>query len=140
MFPPSLGTKSIYRHPHPLSDIEYLIIKKRRNYISYQQYLALCKKYGLSKEDADNLSGYFHQIGVFLHFRDDIYLSKTVFLNHRWVTKGVYNVLDNKKVLANKGRFSDEDLKHIWQGEGFDEKRGELLRLMKNDKFRICLR
>ncbi|MEZ4677014.1 MAG: COR domain-containing protein [Caldilineaceae bacterium] len=41
--------------------------------------------------------------GIFLHFRDDWDLRDTVFLNHEWVTDGVYKVLDNETVKAQQG-------------------------------------
>jgi hypothetical protein len=75
---------------------------------------------------------------VFLHFKDDLELKKTVFLNHEWVLRGVYNVLDNKKVIQQNGVFNNSDLEDIWHEEHFKDKEAELLALMKNEKFELC--
>lgn len=49
------------------------------NYISENEYLELCKKHYRNEESALFLSGYFHDLGVLLHFQDDIDLKDTVF-------------------------------------------------------------
>ncbi len=107
-----------------------------RDYISYEEYLSLCETYGLSEERALVLSDYFHRLGVILHFRDSLALRDTIFLNHEWVTKGVYNVLDNQDVIGNHGHFTDNDLVTIWSGKEYQDKRPHLVHLM--EKFEIC--
>lgn len=109
-----------------------------KDYISYNEYLHICNSYGLDEERALWLGQYFHDLGVILHFQDDIILRKTIILNYEWVTQGVYNVLDNKKVIGNKGRFSDDDLIYIWSDSRYIDKHHELLSLMKNRKFELC--
>jgi small GTP-binding protein len=108
------------------------------NYISYDKYLAICRKYDLNEERALYLSEFFHDIGVILHFQQDIDLRETVILNHEWVTKGVYKVLDSEIAKNKKGKFNDCDLITIWNEDIYKEKRHELLSLMKNQKFELC--
>jgi GTPase SAR1 family protein len=109
-----------------------------RNYISYDEYLEVCGAFGMNEERAAFLADYLHDLGVFLNFKDDLELKKTVFLNHEWVLRAVYNVLDNKKVIRQHGIFNNKDLERIWHEEQFRDKQGELLRLMKNEKFELC--
>lgn len=109
------------------------------DYIPYEQFLNICAQYKMVEPERVNLvDGFFHDLGIFLHFRDDLNLADTVFLNHEWVTAGVYRVLDNTKVKAQQGHFTDADLQLIWADEGYREKRRELLALMKNTKFELC--
>lgn len=108
------------------------------NYISMDNYLSICKKKGMDKKSAFNLSEFFHDLGVILHFKDDLALRETVILNPEWVTKGVYNVLDNEIVKSKYGTFDNSDLIHIWKDEKYKDKRMELLSLMKNQKFELC--
>lgn len=108
------------------------------NYISENEYLELCKKHYRKEESALFLSGYFHDLGVLLHFQDDIDLKDTVFLNHEWLTTGVYKILDDAKVIEQKGRFTIEDVKRIWSTEEYKNKIRELISLMKNRKFDLC--
>ncbi|OJJ20943.1 hypothetical protein BKI52_10210 [marine bacterium AO1-C] len=109
-----------------------------KNYISYDDYLDICERHQMTEESAGFLSRFFHDLGVFLHFSDDLELANTIFLNHEWVTKGVYQVLDNQKIKNKHGRFTDKDLMDIWKDRKYRSKRQELLALMKNQKFEIC--
>jgi len=109
-----------------------------RNYIEVNEYYEICKNHYIKPEGADFLSEFLHDIGVFLHFKEDFDLKKTIFLNHEWVTKGVYSVLDNEKVINNSGKFSENDLIDIWKDQIFCDKQRELLSLMKNSKFELC--
>jgi small GTP-binding protein len=111
---------------------------QHKSYISYNDYLDLCEAHGMNEAQANTLSRFFHDLGVFLHFGDDLELAETVFLNHQWVTKGVYAVLDNAQVKANYGKFTDQDLMSIWSERKYREKRRELLSLMKHQKFELC--
>jgi len=111
---------------------------KKKDYISYDEYLRICEIFGLNEERAKWLSQFFHDLGVILHFQDDLILRKTVVLNHEWVTQGVYNVLDCQKVKDNDGVFTDNDLIQVWSDKKYREKHSELLSLMKNDKFEVC--
>ena len=110
-----------------------------RNYISLEEYLDICETNGFTqREDALQLSGYLHDLGVCLHFQDqeESLLSKIVILKPEWGTDAVYKVLDNHDVINNKGKFTRNDLKGIWQDDKYASTRGELLELMK--KFQLC--
>lgn len=109
-----------------------------KNYITETEYLEICKKHYRKEESALYLSEYFHDLGVLLHFQDDIDLKDTVILNHEWLTTGVYKILDDKKVIEQKGRFSNSDIKRIWADEDFKFKIRELISMMKNKKFDLC--
>lgn len=108
------------------------------NYISQDQYLEICKMHYRDQEGALFLSEYFHDLGVILHFQKDIELKDTIFLNHEWVTKGVYKILDDKIVLEQKGRFTTNDILRIWHEDEYREKMTQLLCLMRNKKFDLC--
>lgn len=108
------------------------------NYISEADYFEICKKHYRNVESALFLSEYFHDLGVILHFQDDIELKDTVILNHQWITSGVYKILDDKKVIERKGRFTYDDIKRVWSNEEHKHKTRELISLMKNRKFDLC--
>lgn len=119
------------------NDLE-LLKNSGNNYISEQEYFEICKKYFRNVDSALFLSEHFHDLGVILHFRNDLELKQTVFLNHEWITKGVYDVLDDRKVISQKGRFSTDDIQRIWNKDDYKHKQRELLSLMKNRKFDLC--
>ena len=110
-----------------------------RNYISLKEYLELCEVNGFTeRKNALQLSGYLHDLGVILHFQDDqtSLLYRTVILKPEWGTTAVYRVLDNKKVIANLGQFTGEDLAKIWHEPEYRDMLGQLLELML--KFQLC--
>lgn len=108
------------------------------NYISANDYLEICRKHYRKEESALFLSEYFHDLGVLLHFQDDIELKDLVILNHEWLTRGVYKILDDRIVIEQKGRFTKEDLTRIWAEDEYKYKIRELISLMKNRKFDLC--
>lgn len=108
------------------------------DYISYQDYLKICKRYYQNETNALFLSEFFHDLGVMLHFQDDPILRETIFLNHDWVTQGVYKVLDNQVVKNKQGNFTEADLETIWSDYRYANRRKELFALMRNDKFELC--
>lgn len=108
-----------------------------RNYLSVEEYLDISKKNGFTQiKDSLQLSEYLHDIGVFLHFQDDLLLSKIVILKPKWGTDAVYRVLDNKTVIKNLGKFTRGDLNTIWDVPEYENMRNELLQLMM--KFKLC--
>lgn len=107
-------------------------------YIKTSRYFSICKKFGMNEERSLFLSDYFHDLGVFLHFQNDLVLKDTVFLNFEWVTNAVYCILDNPRIVSNHGFFNDTDLEIIWKKNYYFDKRLELLTLMKNEKFEVC--
>lgn len=109
-----------------------------RDHISYEEYLTLCQQVGMNETRALFLSDFFHDLGMFLHFRDEVTLFSTLFLNHTWITNAVYRVLDAESVIANYGRFDELDLIKIWHEHKYSGHRPALLALMKNRKFEIC--
>jgi small GTP-binding protein len=112
--------------------------KEGKDYISLDEYLSICKRHYRNQESALYLSEYFHDLGVILHFQKDLDLRDTIVLNNEWVTKGVYKILDNQKIIDNHGRFTNDNLLSIWSEESYKNKTKELISLMKNQKFELC--
>ena len=74
---------------------------------------------------------------VFLHFQDYVALEDFIILQNTWATDAVFAVLDNFKVLGNKGKFSEEDLNQIWREKQYDPLvHKKLLSLMM--QFELC--
>ena len=115
-----------------------LLKSSGKNFIPYDEFEQLCNTYYLYHERIEFLSEFFHDLGVFLHFKNDIVLKQVIFLNHEWVTKGVYKILDDSIVIENRGIFTDEDIDRIWKDSEHKPKTAELISLMKNTKFDLC--
>ncbi|WP_276482670.1 COR domain-containing protein [Paraflavitalea pollutisoli] len=108
-------------------------------YITDWEYLEICRNYGMEeKERAWFLSDYFHDLGVLLHFKDNVVLKRWIILKPDWGTEAVYRVLDNRKVIDSNGYFSKADLAEIWREEKYRDMHDELISLMM--KFELCYR
>jgi len=121
--------------PKAWVDIRKQLEDLDENFISHDRYLSICRKFELTNKEADFLSLYFHDLGVFLHFQDNAILSDILFLKPEWATNAVYKVLDTKEVQSNYGVFNYDELKNIWHKYPSDQYI-RLIELMK--KFEIC--
>jgi len=121
--------------PKAWLDIRKQLEDLDENFISHDRYLTICHTFELTHKEADFLSLYFHDLGVFLHFQDNAILSDILFLKPDWATNAVYKVLDTKEVQNNYGVFNYDELKNIWHKYPSDQYI-RLIELMK--KFEIC--
>jgi Leucine-rich repeat (LRR) protein len=130
---PHVGTEL----PKTWVQVRLALEKDPRNHITQEEYLEICEQNGFTRrEDALQLSGYLHDLGVCLHFQEDDLLSKIVILKPTWGTDAVYRVLDNPNVIVNLGKFNRSDLAEIWHEDQYANMYPELLRLMMN--FKLC--
>lgn len=130
---PHIGTPL----PKTWSQVRAALENDPRNYISLEEFLDICQQNGFKRRDDKlQLSGYLHDLGICLHFQEDIVLKNTVILKPKWGTDAVYSVLDDREVRDRQGRFGPEDLARIWADEKYADMRDELLRLMM--RFQLC--
>lgn len=104
-------------------------------YISHEAYLGICNKHGIDSEKTKWLTEYFHVLGVFLYFPDNLILSNIIFLEPEWATGAAYCLFDDPEVIDKNGAFTHKTLKRIWKKYPID-KHAALLELMK--KFELC--
>ena len=110
---------------------------EEKNWITIKEYFTLCAKHQIPEENrALQLSSYLHDLGAFLHFQDDFVLRDLFILKNTWATDAAYKVLDNEKVIAQFGQFTEADLQHIWKEKSYQGKHPQLLALM--EKFQLC--
>lgn len=112
--------------------------RQRRPYISDERYREICAAHGITDEaKQSDLSRYFHDLGVFLHFQENPLLRRDVFLQNEWVTNAVYKILDDLEIAVKKrGRFDKGDLARLWNEGYYAKRRDELLALML--QFELC--
>ncbi len=130
---PHFGTQL----PESWIDIRHALEHDERNYVSYEDYFAICANHNLhDRGKATTILGYLHNLGVCLHFADDPVLKHLVILKPEWATTAVYAVLDNEIVIRSHGYFTTNDLLAVWNNPDYEAMMDELLSLMK--KFQIC--
>lgn len=107
-------------------------------YISAERYREICESHGITDDlKQSDLSHYFHDLGVFLHFQNHPLLRRDVFLQNEWVTNAVYKILDDNEIaLKKRGRFEKTDLARLWNEGFYRNRREELLALML--QFELC--
>lgn len=112
-------------------------LSKSKDYISSEEYLEICMSLGITNEEKSMfLSSYLHDLGIFLHFKDDHRLANFVILNNNWATDAVYKVLDDESVKSNYGKFTYNDLQYVWRNRRYKFRLPELVALM--EKFELC--
>jgi internalin A len=110
------------------------------NFISFERYRTLCTDQGETDPTAqERLSTYLHNLGIILNYKDDLRLRDTHVLNPQWVTKGIYTILNAKKLAQNKGELNVCDFAAILDSTAHPpERHAYLFELMR--KFELCVR
>lgn len=106
--------------------ISWIVIRKKLedlsrkyNYIDFRRYLEICTTEGIDEAEAKSLIRYLHDLGVVIHFEDDILLRNTIILSPEWGTDAVYKILDSQSnvLKGRNGILKTDDLPLIWAGQ-----------------------
>ncbi len=90
-----------------------------QNFISYQEYCTFCNHEGVKKEsDQIELLNYLNDLGIILHFEDFQIKKDIQVLKPKWVTEGVYKIINSRIVASNKGILRLESIEEIFTSEG----------------------
>lgn len=122
--------------------IRNILVQKGKiyKYISLEQYLEICVKENVARDEAMSLSKYLHDLGIILHYQKDRFLKNIVILNPEWATNALYKILDNQETILNgrNGILYLSDLPQIWSDTLIypEDKYLFLLRIM--EKFDLC--
>lgn len=110
------------------------------SWLGFEQYRRCCAELGEEDPAAqERLADVLHSLGIALNYRDDPRLRDTHVLNPRWVTEGVYRILNHPRLAEQHGEVSVDDLADILDRQEYPpERHGFLLELMR--KFDLCFR
>jgi internalin A len=76
----------------------------KENYLTFDGYRNLCRENGEGDPVAqETLAGFLHSLGIALNYKDDPRLRDTHVLNPRWVTEGVYKIINNERLRRQNG-------------------------------------
>ena len=101
--------------------------------IYYEQFFQICHDRGITNDrDIATLLGYFHDLGIVLHFADCSLLRDRVILKSAWATNAVYRIFDNDVINAKQGRFTRTDCSALWSDDQYNHMHDVLIELMKN--------
>ncbi len=93
------------------------IEKKIENWIFYDEFKKLCIANGVIENNISLIDEYLHDIGVIIHYKDDINLKSIVILKPQWATNAVYKILDYNPVRNANGILKADWLTEIWDSE-----------------------
>ncbi len=129
------------RQPFPNSWFaikEELSKPRRKNFITFDEYRALCAKLGEeAHQGQESLSTILHRLGIALNFSDDPRLHDKHVLNPHWLTTGIYTLLNSKTLAARKGELTPADLAQELDAKKYPaEMHAFLINLM--EKFELC--
>lgn len=117
-------------------------LSAERKYITFEEYKQICNEFNLPSKEINSLSKYLHDLGIILHYEDDILLKGIIILSPEWATRAVYKILDSQEtILKNRnGILKTADLPKIWKDKDIypEEKYIFLLKIM--EKFQLCFK
>lgn len=92
-------------------------LSTQKNFIPYQEYVALCALKNVGEDEALSLVKYLHDLGIVLYYHDDPLLKNLVILSSEWGTDAVYKILDEQERLlkGRNGILYTQDLSKIWK-------------------------
>lgn len=88
------------------------LAQMRTDYVTFQDYRAICQKHGEDNLESQNsLSGYLHDLGIALNYSEDHRLRFGYVLKPEWVTEGIYALL--YAFISSKGLFTPGEAERV---------------------------
>jgi internalin A len=108
------------------------------NFMPFERFREICCEHGEGRGKAqDELARFLHILGIALNYRDDPRLCETSVLNPKWVTTGIYKLLNDESIRRRRGLLRVTDLARVLPETDYPvSMHGFLLDLMK--KFELC--
>jgi small GTP-binding protein len=129
--------------PYSWFQVKKELEEKGTEFITLEQYRNICVKHDVLAESQEILVDFLHDLGIVLHFRDIQLLDMHV-LDPRWVTEGVYRIINSKKLAEQNGVLKLDALADVLKYRKSlifvypPEKHSFLIDLML--KFEVCYR
>lgn len=106
------------------------------NYITRDHYAVICHENGVAEpQDQRILLRFMHDLGIALNF-DTLELKDTHILNPRWVTRGVYAILNDPKLTMDKGVLTPQHLHRILHQPAYQQMHNYIVHIMQ--RFELC--
>ena len=100
--------------PKKWVDLRRKLEEDKRAYIDYDTYFKIARELEIDEDQLSRISEYLHDLGIILHFQDDLALTQLIVLKPEWGTDAVYMALDAPKIIEQKGHFTEREISQIW--------------------------
>ena len=112
----------------------------QNDFVSFDEFRRICESAGEhDPQSQETLASFLHMLGVALNFRDDPRLRDLHVLKPKWVTEGIYAILNNKEIALGRGELTLGQLSKVLDPKRYPEHRHPFLfELMR--KFELCIR
>jgi internalin A len=128
------------RFPRRWFAIKNEVSQMPSEYLTFEDYRALCTKYGEpDPEKQTELAKFLHELGIALNYKDDPRLRYAYVLKPEWVTGGVYALLH--AFAASKGVFKLAEGQRVLKEKGYSVEAADfILGLMEQFELGFPLR
>ncbi|MGA2592590.1 MAG: COR domain-containing protein [Bryobacteraceae bacterium] len=110
------------------------------SHMTFQRFRSVCRELGETDEHNQEVLAFnLHCLGISLNFRDDPRVRETLVLDPRWLTKGIYRILNARLTEDRAGALRIVDLKEILEPATYPVETHEFLLAMMR-KFEMCFR
>ena len=93
-------------------------------YITYSQFLELCRYQGVLTELAATYAAILNELGYVIHYGRDDVLREIVILKPDWLAKAISFVLDDKTTRDRHGLVEHEHLNRLWSNPPYEGEKG----------------
>lgn len=98
-----------------VKDTLEIMLKEQIHYISYTEYLQICKKNDLDEKEAQEWITYLDRIGTVIYFSDNLILRDWVIINPMWVKDAFCRVIECEELTTeNQGKLTKSFRKLVW--------------------------
>ncbi|OHB50686.1 MAG: hypothetical protein A2Y10_02350 [Planctomycetes bacterium GWF2_41_51] len=110
----------------------------KENYLSFERFRKICQENKeIDSKAQEELAGFLHCLGIALNYKEDPRLRDTSVLNPRWVTQGIYLLLNAGQLADDKGILKLTDIARFLPLDEYPPEKHEfIMELMR--KFRLC--
>ncbi|MCE7993772.1 MAG: hypothetical protein HEP71_17430 [Roseivirga sp.] len=116
-----------------------LLRLRNKKYIPIKTFFDICEseEIGLTEIQAELCLSYLKSLGEFVYF-DDSQLRSYIFLDHRWLTEGLYYILADQQIEKQQGEFTLTQAYDKWGRKYKRHEKDMLLLLLLKDQFDLC--
>ncbi len=130
------------RTPFPATwtKVKEYFANMKADYIQSTEYQKVCVKNGVKREfSQDVLLQFLHDLGIIVNFRNLKHFD-TQILNPKWLTKGVYRIINSDFLESKKGMLEEKDLDIIINAPRYTFVNGEQKYRYPTDKLLYIVR